>query len=576
MERPLIRENVFITGFSGTGKTTTGHEVARLLGWEFVDTDDLIVASEGMAIEDIFSRHGEDEFRRIERETLASVASSQRQVVSTGGGIIMDERNRAVMDDSGIVVLLEARPETLLRRLKQQEADEGDDLVARPMLDADDLVERIHSLKAQRQFNYTRAHWTVHTDFLSPTQAAEEVVRGFNMVNSSLNRAESVSQSITPSPSMGEGWGEGEKMNDPELAAEVRTSAGDYPLWVGWQLIDEVGERIRWIMDPGVAYIITDEGVYQQARRAQNSLEMSGIAAHLFVMPSGEQSKTLSTAQHIYTWLADLKAERGHLVLAVGGGVVGDLAGFVAATYLRGLPFAQVPTSLLAMMDAAIGGKTAVDLPQGKNLVGAFYQPKFVLADVSVLQTLPERELRSGWAEAIKHGLIMDDDLLSTFESQTDEIQALEPEIATDVISRSMAIKSNVVSQDERETLGIRVLLNYGHTIGHGIEAATGYGQYLHGEAVSIGMMGAARIGNGMGLMSDSEVERQQSVLAAYGLPLSASSVDPGNVLEAMRSDKKVAGGAIRWVLLDGIGNATTRNDVPVELVDDVLSGLMS
>ena len=560
MERPLSRENVFITGFSGTGKTTTGHEVARLLGWKFVDTDDLIVASEGMAIEDIFSRHGEEEFRRIERETLETVARSRHQVVSTGGGVIMDERNRAVMDCAGVVVLLEARPDTLVRRLRQQEADEGDDLVARPMLDAADLVERIHSLKAQRQFNYTRAHWTVHTDFLSPTQAAEEVVRGFNMVNASLNMAESDSA----------------RMDDPDLAAEVRTSDGDYPLWVGWQLIDDVGERIRRIMDPNVAYIITDEGVYRQARRAQNSLEMSGIAAHLFVMPSGEQSKTLATAQHIYTWLAGLKAERGHLVLAVGGGVVGDLAGFVAATYLRGLPFAQVPTSLLAMMDAAIGGKTAVDLPQGKNLVGAFYQPKFVLADVSVLQTLPERELRSGWAEAIKHGLIMDDELLSTFESQTVEIQALEPEIATDVIRRSMAIKANVVSQDERETLGIRVLLNYGHTIGHGIEAATGYGQYLHGEAVSIGMMGAANIGRGMGLMSDGEVERQRSVLAAYGLPLSAPSVDPGSVLEAMRSDKKVAGGAIRWVLLDGIGNAITRNDVPAELVDDVLSGLMS
>ena len=316
-----------------------------------------------MAIEDIFSRHGEEEFRRIERETLETVARSRHQVVSTGGGIIMDERNRAVMDRAGVVVLLEARPDTLVRRLRQQEADEGDDLVARPMLDADDLVERIHSLKAQRQFNYTRAHWTVHTDFLSPTQAAEEVVRGFNMVNASLNMAESDSA----------------RMADPDLAAEVRTSAGDYPLWVGWQLIDEVGERIRRIMDPGVAYIITDEGVYRQARRAQNSLEISGIAAHLFVMPSGEQSKTLATAQHIYTWLAGLKAERGHLVLAVGGGVVGDLAGFVAATYLRGLPFAQVPTSLLAMMDAAIGGKTAVDLPQGKNLVGAFYQPKFVL-----------------------------------------------------------------------------------------------------------------------------------------------------------------------------------------------------
>ena len=472
----------------------------------------------------------------------------------------MDERNRAVMMDAGVVVVLEARPETLIRRLRQQEVDDGDDLVARPMLVAEDLDRRIRSLKAKRQFNYTLAHWTVHTDLLTPAQAAEEVVRGFNMVIASL----------------GNSGASGASAGDPELAAEVRTSSGDYPLWVGWQTIDDVGARILRIMDPGAVYVITDEGVYDHARRAQNSLERSGIPAHVFVMPAGEQSKTLATVQHVYSWLAERKAERGHLILAVGGGVVGDLAGFVGATYLRGIPFAQVPTSLLAMMDAAIGGKTGVDLPQGKNLVGAFYQPKFVLADVSVLQTLPERELRSGWAEAIKHGLIMDEGLLATFESQIEEIEALEPEVATDVIRRSMAIKAKVVSQDERETLGIRVLLNYGHTIGHGIEAASGYGRYLHGEAVSIGMMGAAKIGLGMGLMSDAEVARQRSVLSAYGLPLTALDVDPKDVSEAMRSDKKTAGGAIRWVLLDGIGNATTRNDVPVELVNDVLRDLIS
>ncbi len=362
---------------------------------------------------------------------------------------------------------------------------------------------------------------------------------------------------------------------DPDLAAEVRASSGDYPLWVGWNIIEELGERVRRVLDPPVAYIITDDGVQSQARRAQSSMERAGVPTHLFIVPSGERSKTLATAEHIYTWLAGLKAERGHLILAVGGGVVGDLAGFAAATYLRGIPFAQVPTSLLAMMDAAIGGKTAVDLPHGKNLVGAFYQPKFVLADVSTLQTLPDRELRSGWAEAIKHGLIMDEDLLRTFETLPDEIQSLEPEIATDVIRRSVAIKADVVSQDERETLGIRVLLNYGHTIGHGIEAATEYGQYLHGEAVSIGMMGAADIGAGMGMMSAEEVERQRSVLCAYGLPLDARGVDPRRVSEAMRSDKKTASGSIRWVLLDGIGSATTRNDVPVELVDKALRGLM-
>ena len=534
-----------------------------------------------MSIERIFAERGEDEFRRIERETLARVAADDRQVVSTGGGLPMDARNREVMERSGVVALLEARPETLMRRLELQRAEEGDDLIERPMLDAADLFERIQSLKAERQYNYTLAHWTVHTDLLTPAQAAEEVVRGFRMVN---DAAGSRGATEALGGAFGEATGGSAVLDaperpapserDPGLAAEVRTSQGDYPLWVGWGAIDEVGERVGRMMQPDAAYIVTDEGVYDHARRAQNSLERAGIAAHLFVMPPGEQNKTLETAQHIYTWLAELKAERGHLILAVGGGVVGDLAGFVAATYLRGLPLAQVPTSLLAMMDAAIGGKTAVDLPQGKNLVGAFYQPKFVLADVSTLRSLPERELNSGWAEALKHGLILDEGLLSTFENHTAEIRALEPETTTDVIRRSMAVKANVVSQDERETLGIRVLLNYGHTIGHGIEQATGYGQYLHGEAVSVGMMGAARIGRGMGLMSNAEVKRQREALAAYGLPLAAPGVDADDVSEAMRSDKKVASGNIRWVLLDGIGNATTRNDVPTELVSETLRGL--
>ena len=546
--------NVFVTGFSGTGKTTTGHEVARLLGWTFVDVDDEIVASTGVAIKDIFRQHGEEKFRRLERETLAKIARADSKVVSTGGGTIMDERNRATMESSGVVVLLEARPDTIIRRLQEQQVEQGAGLVARPMLDSDDLLQRVHSLKAERQFNYTLAHWTVHTDFLTPSEAAAEVVRGLDTVTARRTRA-------SDSP-------------DPDLAAEVRTSSSSYPLWVGWNIIEELGERVRGVLDTRAAYVISDIGAQSQARRAQVSMERAGIPTHLFFIPSGEQSKTLETAERIYTWLAGLKAERGHLILAVGGGVVGDLAGFVAATFLRGIPYAQVPTTLLAMMDASIGGKTAVDLPQGKNLVGAFYQPRFVLADVSTLQTLPERELNSGWAEALKHGLIMDESLLSTFEGQRESIRSLEPEIATDVIRRSMAIKAAVVSKDEKETLGIRVLLNYGHTIGHGLEAATGYSQYLHGEAVSVGMMGAAKIGRDVGLMSAADVERQRLILADYGLPLHARGVDPDRVLDAMRSDKKTSAGAIRWVLLDGIGSATTRNDVPPETVSAVLKNL--
>ena len=226
------------------------------------------------------------------------------------------------------------------------------------------------------------------------------------------------------------------------------------------------------------------------------------------------------------------------------------------------------------MMDAAIGGKTAIDLPQGKNLVGAFYQPKFVLSDVSTLQTLPRRELTSGWAEAIKLGLIIDRDLLEAFETHRPSLLALEQDIATDIIRRSVASKANIVSQDERETLGIRILLNYGHTIGHAIEAATGYGSFLHGEAVSVGMMGAARIGEAMGMMASEEVERQRALLESYGLPLTCGEMDIEAVSDAMMSDKKVAGRAIRWVLLDGIGNATTRNDVPPALVRQTLEAL--
>ncbi|MCH7626389.1 MAG: 3-dehydroquinate synthase [Chloroflexi bacterium] len=547
-----MKQNIFITGFSGTGKTTVSREVARRMGWRFVDVDDEIVAHAGKPIEAIFDEHGEEHFRRLEGERLGTIAEGRRQVVSTGGGIIMDDRNRQVMTGNGIVVCLEARPETILDRLSEQQSKDGG--VVRPMLSAKDPLARIISLKAERQFNYTLSDWTVHTDGLNPAQVADEVLRAWSMLGDTKTQAESE--------------------YDSELAATVRSASGDYPIWVGWGNLDELGERVQRRLSPPVAYIITDEGVYRPARRAQLSMEAVGIPTHMFLMPPGEQHKTLETTQLVFRWLAERKAERGHLIIAVGGGVVGDLAGFVAATYLRGMPFVQVPTSLLAMMDSSIGGKTAVDLPQGKNLVGAFYQPKFVLSDVSTLRTLPARELTSGWAEAIKHGLILDDELLASFESRPEAIKSLERDVATDVIRRSVAVKANIVSQDERETLGIRILLNYGHTIGHAIEASTGYGTFLHGEAVSIGMMGAGLISNRLGLMSTEELDRQRSALEAYGLPLSAGELDLDAVRNAMLSDKKTSGKTIRWVLLDGIGGAVTRNDVPPDLVQEALESL--
>ena len=543
-----------MTGFSGSGKTTVGRIAARLLGWAFVDLDDEIEQTAGLAIEEIFARYGEAHFRRLERERLAAACERDMQVVSTGGGIVVDWRNRRAMERAGAVVCLEARPETLFARVERQ-AREDAEASARPMLFAADALARIRSLKARRQFAYTHARLIVHTDDLSPEQAAMEVVRGWKDI-SETNETRAA-------------W------DSPDLAAVVETSGGDYPVWVGWEIMDRLGERvIQTVGETSTTYIFTDEHVYSMARRAQSSLERAGIAAHIFIMPAGEQHKTLKTVELAYEWLSHRRAERGHLVLAVGGGVVGDLAGFVAATYVRGMPFAQAPTSLLAMMDASIGGKVAVDLPRGKNLVGAFYQPRLVLSDVSTLRGLSARQMASGWAEAIKHGLILDEDLLADFDRQRDALLALEPEAAAELIRRSVAIKANVVSRDERETLGVRVLLNYGHTIGHAIEAATGYDTYLHGEAVSVGMMGAANIALHRGLLDAEAVERQADMLRSFGLPLSCEGVSVDAIEEAMRSDKKVSAGSIRWVLLDGIGNAVTRNDVPPELVRQTLERL--
>jgi 3-dehydroquinate synthase len=360
-----------------------------------------------------------------------------------------------------------------------------------------------------------------------------------------------------------------------DLAATVHHSGGSYPVVAGWGIIGRLGETLTELGVKGPAYIITDENVMGlHGRAAQWSLQRCGIAAHCFIIPAGEASKTIQMAQHIYEWLVNLKAERGQSIIAVGGGVVGDLAGFVASTFLRGVHFIQVPTSMAAMVDASIGGKVAVNLPQAKNLVGAFYQPQAVLADVSALSTLGRRELSEGWAEAIKHGLILDADLLDLFEEHAEALMAVDPDITTRVIRRSMAIKAGVVSQDERETLGIRILLNYGHTIGHALESATDYGRFMHGEGVSIGMMGAARIAQQLGMIPRELVDRQQAVLQRFNLPTRASGVPVEQIRQALFLDKKVQSGTNRWVLLELVGRAVVRQDVPGELVQATLAEL--
>ena len=365
-------------------------------------------------------------------------------------------------------------------------------------------------------------------------------------------------------------------MPGTDLAAEVHHAGGAYPVVAGWGIISGLGQRLLDLGLDKSAYIITDENVMNPyGRNVQRALQKSGIAAHCFILPAGETSKSFELAQAVYNWLAELRAERGQAIISVGGGVTGDLGGFVAATFMRGLPFVQVPTSMAAMVDASIGGKVAVNLPQAKNLVGAFYQPRGVFADVEALATLGKRELAEGWAEAIKHGFILDASLVDVFEEHAEALMDVEPEISTEVIRRSMAIKADVVSQDERETLGVRILLNYGHTIGHALEASTEYGRFLHGEAVSIGMMGAARMAQEMGILSNEVVTRQQRLLERFNLPIAAKGVNVDDVLQAMTLDKKNQNGGNRFVMLEDVGRAVVRSDVPRELVERTVRDLV-
>ena len=546
--------NIFITGFMGAGKTSVAQAVARRLGWACVDTDDVLERIAGKSIEAVFAEDGEDAFRSLESRALDEVCAAERQVIATGGGIVKSAANRERMRAAGFVVCLEASAETVVQRLYPEGVGQG---AVRPLLagpDGETPLERARTLKAERAAAYADAHWTVHTDALSISDAAQEVLRAARTVG---------------------GVGNVPPAGAPDLAAVVRSSAHSCPVFAGTGVFDRLGELCRGVGLTTTAYLISDSNVfYSHGRRAQIALESADIPVHTFVVPAGESSKSLDTLALVYQWLAEQRAERGHFVVGLGGGVVGDLAGYAAATFNRGLPLVQAPTSLAAMVDASIGGKTAVNLEVGKNLVGAFHQPRLVAAEVDALDTLPERELASGWAEAIKHGLILDAPLFETFEAHAEAIRRLERPLADDVVRRSMAVKADVVSRDERETLGLRILLNYGHTIGHALEAATAYGELLHGEAVAIGMTAAVRISRAMGLIGDDLVERQDALLRRFNLPTSFPGADRDAVRQAMSVDKKTSAGSIRWVLLDGLGTSLTRNDVPAEVVEEALAAV--
>ncbi len=353
---------------------------------------------------------------------------------------------------------------------------------------------------------------------------------------------------------------------------EVALSANPYPVVIGRGALSALGEQIlgQGIKAGTKVLIVTNPVVHQHyGAQALASLEAAGFNASQLVIEAGEDQKTPATVGLIHDAAFARKLERGSLIVALGGGVVGDMAGFAAASWLRGIAVVQVPTTLLAMVDASIGGKTGVNHPGGKNLIGAFHQPRLVLIDPETLATLPEREFRAGMAEVIKYGVIGDPELFNELEAAGDRLASMDTlpsALLQSVLERSAAAKAKVVAADEREG-GLRAILNYGHTLGHVVEALCGYGTYLHGEAVGIGMVAAGELSLELGLWSEEDQRRQQAVIKAAGLPMVWPELDAEAVLQCLQGDKKVREGRVRFVLPTGLGHVEIRDDVSPEQV---------
>jgi 3-dehydroquinate synthase len=354
---------------------------------------------------------------------------------------------------------------------------------------------------------------------------------------------------------------------------KVELGNRSYEILIGRDLLSDLGRRCQKLGLGSRCAIITDPNVGRHfGKVTQGALEAAGFQTTLITIPAGEKSKSLKYVGECYDAMAKQRLERKSFVVALGGGVVGDLAGFVAASYLRGIPFVQIPTTLLAQVDSSVGGKTGINLKAGKNLVGAFHQPRLVICDLATLDTLPDRELRSGLAEVVKYGIIYDAPFFRRLEKQIDSALARDPNVLARIVARCCEIKADVVSQDETES-GLRAILNFGHTVGHALEAISGYGKYLHGEAISIGQVYAARLSQKVLGFPATEVERVRSLFERAGLPteVKLSAAQKQKVLAAMKLDKKVSAGEIKFVLARKIGQVEFGQKIPESDVASLL-----
>lgn len=523
---------LLLSGFMATGKSTVGRLVAERAGVPFVDLDALIEEDAGCPITLIFSDSGEAAFRALEAEALRrQLALPGPRVIALGGGTLVDPTLRAFALAHGQVVTLTARSETIAARAAAP---------GRPLLDeASDRHARVQELLAARRGAYAEAHAQVQTDERSPEAVAEVVLRVWS---------------------------------DPALV--VPLGQRSYAVRVTRDAPEAVAELCKTLA-PSATFVVTDENVEPLAAAAlRQALAAAGFPPRAqVVLTPGEVHKQLPAVEQILRTLVEAGADREAVVVALGGGVVSDIAGFAAATLLRGVRWIAIPTTLLSMVDAAVGGKTGVDLGVAKNAVGAFHQPSGVVIDPAYVRTQSQRDYVSGLAEVVKAGAIGDPSLLDLLAQSVEKVLARDLELVREVVLRAVRVKTAIVTRDERES-GERALLNFGHTLGHGLEAAGGFGRLTHGEAVSLGMVAILRVGVALGITPSEVAQRLEAQLAGLGLPTDLSTEPLDEALRLAALDKKRTARGLRVVLLEQLGRARLEL-LPLESLGHLLHASM-
>jgi 3-dehydroquinate synthase len=523
--------NVFLVGLMGAGKTTIGRLLARRLNRRFIDSDHEIEARTGASIPWIFEIEGEASFRKREADMIRELSGQEGIVLATGGGAVLNPESRRLLAERGTVVYLRASVGSILQRTSHDKN--------RPLLQTADPRKKLEELTAQREPLYREiADLVIDTgrpNVQSMVQtildqlAAQQAARARRQERAPMNQQTNISLNVD----LGE---------------------RSYPITIGPNLLDDPALLARHAGGSKVAIVTNTTVAPLYLDKVAAPLKAAGREVVEIVLPDGEEYKTWESLMQVFDALLANKCDRKTTLLALGGGVIGDMTGFAAATYMRGVPFVQIPTTLLAQVDSSVGGKTGINHPLGKNMIGAFYQPRAVLADTSTLSTLPDRELSAGLAEVIKHGAILDLAFFDWIEQNIDKLVARDPAALAHAIARSCEIKADVVRKDEREG-GLRAVLNFGHTFGHAIEAGLGFGNWLHGEAVGCGMVMAADLSHRLGLVDAATVERVRALVKAAGLPTVAPDLGSERWIELMEVDKKNEGGAIKFILLKPLGS---------------------